>query len=77
MKSLILFVLAVALLAFIPCDAYAGPLGLFPNFHPGQKLAKGVGKVAKGSARVVRGAARATRGVGRVARPIRSRSRGC
>lgn len=40
MKYLILFVLAMALVASIPCEAEAGPLGLFPNFRPFQRVAQ-------------------------------------
>ena len=61
MKSLILFVLAVALVACIPCDAYAGPLGIFPNFHPVRALVRGVGKVAKAAGQVAKGTVRAAR----------------
>ena len=50
MKNLVLFVLAVALLASIPCEVYAGPAGLFPNFHPLQK----VGQVARRAGRVAK-----------------------
>lgn len=57
----ILFVLAVALACCIPCDAYAGPLGIFPNFHPVQKLARGVGKAAKAAGQVAKGTVRAAR----------------
>lgn len=55
----ILFVLAVALACCIPCDAYAGPLGLFPNLdgHRVAAVARGAGKAAKRSARAVKAVA--------------------
>lgn len=46
MKYLILFVLAVALLAFIPREVQAGPLGLFPRLD-GHRVA-GAARKAKG-----------------------------
>lgn len=58
----IMFVLAVALVASIPCDAFAGPFGLFPNLdgHRVANLARGVGRRVRGTARFV-----APRGLGR------------
>ena len=57
----ILFVLAVALACCIPCEVQAGPLGIFPNFHPGRALVRGVGKVARGIGQAARGTVQAVR----------------
>ncbi len=35
----VLFVLLVGLVCCIPCDAFAGPLGLFQNFRPFSRVA--------------------------------------
>lgn len=58
-------VLLVALLMIGVNESFAGPLGLFPNFHPLQRVGNGVRAVGRGAGNVVRGTGRVVTGRGR------------
>lgn len=55
------FVLLAALVCCIPVDAFAGPLGIFPNFHPGQRVAAVAKGVVKATANAPKLAVRRSR----------------